>query len=291
MYFRICISTDNGGNENAGSDYERRYIMKLSQLFLATLLAVALCTGAPAEDLTDVEAIVKKANHAAYYQGKDGKARVTMTIKDAQDRTREREFVILRRDVEDETDGKQNFYVYFHRPADVREMVFMVHKNIGAPDDRWLYLPALDVSKRIAASDNRTSFAGSHFFYEDVSGRGLEADTHELVETTDVYYVVKNVPKDPDAVEFDSYTIYIHKDTFLPIEIKFEKGGTVYRTAKVLGVENIQGHMTVTKASMADTNIGGETILEYTDVQYDIDIPEDTFTERYLRRAPRSLVR
>jgi outer membrane lipoprotein-sorting protein len=243
-----------------------------------------------AEDLTDVDEIVKRTNHAAYYKGKDGKARVTMTIKDAQDRERKREFVILRKDMGEE-DKEQKMYVYFHRPADVREMVFMVHKKIGADDDRWLYLPALDVIKRIAASDERTSFVGSHFFYEDVSGRGIEEDTHEMIETTADYYVLKNTPKKPESVEFDSYTIYVHKATFLPVEITFEKGGTVYRTVKTLGVEEIQGHPTVTKASLRDENIGGETIMEYSSVEYDLDLPDDIFTERYLRRAPREYIK
>ena len=75
----------------------------------------------------------------------------------------------------------------------------MVWKHLDKDDDRWLYLPALDVQKRIAATDKRTSFVGSHFFYEDVSGRRLSDDRHELVEVTDTYYVMKNTPKEPGA--------------------------------------------------------------------------------------------
>ena len=241
---------------------------------------------AAAEDLTDVMEIVKKANHTAYYEGKDGRAQVHMTIIDEQGRERERELTILRRDTEDETDGEQKYYVYFHRPADVREMVFMVHKHLKADDDRWLYLPALDVVKRIAASDERTSFAGSHFFYEDVSGRGIYEDDHELAKTTGNYYVLENTPKEPGKVEFDSYTMYVHKKTFLPVIIEFKKGGEVYRTAKALKVEDIQGHPTVVKAEMSDSNMGGKTVMEYSSVEYDIGIPEDVFTERDVRAAP-----
>jgi len=58
--------------------------------------------------------------------------------------------VILRRDVAD--GGDQKFYVYFLEPADVRKMVYMVWKHTDRDDDRWLYLPALDLVKRIAAS-------------------------------------------------------------------------------------------------------------------------------------------
>jgi hypothetical protein len=241
---------------------------------------------ATAADLTDVDEIVKRTNHVAYYQGADGRARVKMTISDAQGRERNREFVILRRD-DGEEDTGQKFYVYFERPADVRDMVFMVHKRLGADDDRWLYLPALDVIRRIAAADERTSFVGSHFFYEDVSGRGIDEDTHELVETTDNFYVLKSTPKDTSKVEFDSFKMFVHKASFIPVKVEFEKGGTVYRTVEALEVKEIQGFQTVVKSKMTDTNIGGSTLLEYDVVEYDIGLPEDLFTERYLRRAPR----
>lgn len=237
-----------------------------------------------------VEEIVQRTNHTSYYQGQDGKARVSMTITDDQGRTRDREFTILRRNMDTE-DNEQRFYVYFHRPADIREMVFMVWKHVGADDDRWMYLPALDVVKRIAASDERTSFVGSHFYYEDVSGRGIDEDDHELVETTDVYYVLKNTPKDKESVEFDSFTMWIHKATFIPVKVEYERNGEVYRVVEALKVEDIQGHKTVTKSRMKDLKSGGETVLEYSTVQYDTDIPEDVFTERYLRRAPRKYIR
>ena len=137
-----------------------------------------------------VEDIISKANLAAYYAGDDGRSDVVMTIKDSQGRTRTREFVILRRDVKD--GGEQKFYVYFKKPSDVRKMVFMVHKHIDRDDDRWMYLAKLDLVKRIAGSDKRTSFVGSDFFYEDVSGRGVDEDVHELVEETDKHFVIKN---------------------------------------------------------------------------------------------------
>ena len=263
---------------------------KRSYLGVGLALAVVLALPALAADLTDINEIVKRTNHVSYYQGKDGRARVKMTIKDESGQERNREFSILRRNL-DEKDAEQKFYVYFHRPADVREMVFMVYKHIGKDDERWLYLPALDVVKQIAASDERTSFVGSHFFYEDISGRGLDEDTHELIETTDTYYVVKNTPKDTSKVEFDSFTMWIHKGTFIPVQVKFEKGGKVYRTVDALEVKDIQAYKTVVKSRMADEHIGGNTTIEYLSVEYDVSLPEDIFTERYLRKAPREHIK
>lgn len=264
-------------------------------LFAALLIVGGLFREGRAE--LSVDEIVEKTNCVAYYQGKDGRAQVSMTIKDSQGRTRSREFTILRRDEPpadkakeakaDSYCGDQQFYVYFQRPADVNKMVFMVWKHIEKDDDRWLYLPALDLVKRIAASDERTSFVGSDFFYEDVSGRNIAEDQHELVETTDNYYVLKNTPKKPELVEFSYFKMWIHKGTFIPVKTEYySKQGEKYREYEALKVETIQGYPTVTTSRMKDLRTKGETVLEYSKVDYDIGLPGDIFSERYLRRAP-----
>ena len=252
--------------------------------------------------------IVVKANRVAYYQGADGRAHVRMTLTDSQGRTRSREMTILRRDEPDPKAGKddkpkdaaakdafcggQKFYVYFHRPADVNKMAFLVWKHLDKDDDRWLYLPALDLVKRISSSDKRTSFVGSEFTYEDVSGRNIAHDSHELVKTTGNYYVLKSTPKDPKGVEFAHYITWIHRTTFVVVQQEyFDAKGQKIREYKALAMKQIQGLWTVTKSQMTDLRTKGSTVLEYTDVKYDAGLPEDVFSERYLRRAPAAHLR
>jgi outer membrane lipoprotein-sorting protein len=242
-------------------------------------------------EVPDVQSIVEKANIVAYYQGDDGKAKVNMVITNKQGQTREREFIILRKDVKD--GGDQKYYVYFLKPADVRKMVFMVHKHadINKDDDRWLYLPSLDLVKRIAASDKRTSFVGSDFLYEDVSGRSLEEDTHELIKTTEELFVVKNVPKQPDNVEFNYYNVSIDRKNFVPMKMEYyDKSGKLFRIIESVKVEEIQGFPTVVKSVVSDLRTGSKTEMEFSDVKYNINL-EDIFTERYLRRPPREAIR
>ena len=117
----------------------------------------------------DVSEIIDRANLASFYAGENGRSDARMIIFDDKGNKQLRQFVIHRKDLAD--GGDQQFLVVFSRPADVRGTVFLVHKKAQAEDDRWLYLPALDLEKRIATSDNRSSFVGSDFFYEDVSGR------------------------------------------------------------------------------------------------------------------------
>lgn len=261
---------------------------------LAGSIALAFGFGSAATAQPDVAEIVNQTNKTAYYQGKSGRAQVQMAITDSQGRVRERRFTILRLDESDSdevTDGAyhsdQKFYVFFQRPADVNKMAFLVWKHLGQDDDRWLYLPALDLVKRIAASDQRTSFVGSDYFYEDVSGRDLEADEHELIETIDSYYVLKHTPKDPANVEFSYYVMYVHKTTFIPVQTTYyDKNGEKYRVANALNVETIDGHPTVTQASMEDLRSGSKTVMSYSAVTYDVELPDEIFSERYLRSAP-----
>lgn len=282
--------------------------MRKIVLALMVILPAAAVAGegslspAPVKAITpSVQEIVERTNLAAYYAGKDGRARVAMSIVDSQGRERTREFTILRRDDPgpegsdpESFAGDQKFYIYFQRPADVNKMAYLVWKKAaaGADDDRWLYLPALDLVKRIAGTEKRTSFVGSDFFYEDVSGRHLAADRHELVETTDNYYVLNNIPRDPGSVEFAGYKMWIHRETFLPIKIEYydEEGGKI-REYAALGVETIQGRPTVIRSSMKDHRTGSTTTMSYSNVAYDIGLPDEIFSERYLRQPPRAHLR
>ena len=263
--------------------------MKKLSCILAGLILMQMAGGL-AVAAPSVEEIISKANLAAYYGGSDGRSDVAMTITDSQGRIRTREFVILRLDVKD--GGEQKFYVYFKKPSDVRKMVFMVHKHIDRDDDRWMYLSKLDLVKRIAGSDKRTSFVGSDFFYEDVSGRGIDEDTHELIEETDKHYVIKSTPKKPGEVEFSSYNVWIDKLSYLPEKAEYLDGeGRKYREVEALEVKGVQGFPTVVRSRVRNLLAGGETVSEFSNIKYDIGLKDQIFTERYLRRPPKEVRR
>ena len=258
----------------------------------AVVLAAIATTALPArsQEHPTVDQIIDRANRAAYYAGDDGRAEVRMTIVDEQGRERVRQFTILRKDHED--GGDQDYAVLFSRPADVRNTVFIVKKHVGGEDDRWLYLPGLDLVKRIAAGDKRTSFVGSHFFYEDVSGRSIEEDAHELVAVTGDHFIVKNTPRDKSSVEFAQWTAWIDKKTYVPMKMEYtDERGQVYRRIEALEVQDFAGHPTVTQMKVSDLRGGGYTLSQFRNVQYDLGIPDDVFTERTLRNPPQEWFR
>ncbi|MEF3698073.1 outer membrane lipoprotein-sorting protein [Desulfolutivibrio sp.] len=268
-------------------------------LMALSVLGVSGQCGA-GEDIPSVETIIARSNHASLYQGEDSQGTTTMTITDKQGRVRKRQFNMMRKNA-DTKDKEQKYFVYFIEPSDVRKMVFMVHKHVdmGKDDDRWLYMPSLDLVKRIAASDKRTSFVGSDFLYEDISGRSPEEDAHELLEATDRYFVVKNTPKNPDAVEFASYIAYIDKTTFLPMKIEYSKADNrPYRVIEVMAVEPFGAmengrqvvYPTVVRSVARDLESGSQTEMVFSNVRYNTGLKDEFFTERYLRRAPKEVM-
>jgi len=262
---------------------------QLAALAAAILLSTPTMPAA-AGDLKDASEIVNETNAAQYYTANDGRALVRMKIVDAKGRSQRRQFAVLRHDVKD--GGDQNYLVVFDQPADVRNTAFLVKKHAGKDDDRWLYLPGLDLVKRIAASDERTSFVGTHFFYEDISGRHPAEDTHQLLETTETEYVVKSTPKNSSGVEFAYYTLWTNKKTFLPSKIEYVNAqGKVYRRIETVKVDTVQGHPTITRLKVSDLESGGYTLSDVGNVQYDLGIPDDIFVETSLRNPPQKWLR
>ncbi|PRO74006.1 outer membrane lipoprotein-sorting protein [Alteromonas alba] len=266
--------------------------MKFTQFAKTTLAATILAATSltlltPAMAEVNVDQLIKQAEKAAYYAGDDGRSDARMMIVDSQGRKQLRQFTILRKDVED--NGDQKMMVFFSRPTDVKDTVFRVekHADTNVDDDRWLYLPALDLVKRISAGDKRTSFVGSHFFYEDVSGRAVSQDDFSLVEENAERYVLKAVPKDPASVEFAYYIVEIDKATSLPVLINFYKSDdTNYRRVESVQVDDVQGFPTVLRSKVSDLSSGGYTLMEFRGSEYNVGLPDEVFTERSLRNPP-----
>ena len=256
---------------------KRKWILMIA----AGWIGVAAQGGEPGAD-----EIIEKANQAFYYAGKDGRSEVKMELSDG----RTRDMVILRMNASSGMD--QKYYVYFKAPSDVRKMSYLVHKHPGKSDDRWLFLPSLNLVKRIAPGDKRTSFVGSEFLYEDVSGRGVMEDTHKLIKTDDRFYVIKNTPKEPSSVEFSSYTVWVDKTTFLPMKSEYyDKNGVLYRVLESTKVEEVEGIPTVVKAVAKNLKTGHSTTNTFSNIHYGLGLRDRIFTERFLRRPPREVTR
>jgi hypothetical protein len=190
--------------------------------------------------------------------------------------------------------GEQKYFIYFYQPADVKDMTFMVNKYPGKDADRWLFVPAINMVRRIAAKDKHSSFVGSDFTYEDVSGRNLEEDTHSIVKEEKAggkdSYVIKSTPKAGD-MEYSYKMSWIDKATFLPHkEEYYDKRGELYKVFTAIEIKDIKGFPTITKRTMKNLQSGHMTEVTYSKADYSIGIDDNLFSERFLKQPPKKWI-
>ncbi|MBI4689802.1 MAG: outer membrane lipoprotein-sorting protein [Nitrospirae bacterium] len=237
--------------------------------------------------------VMKKSQAAFLYQGKDFKARVVMKLisKGGQERTRE--MTMLRKKF-GESGGDQKYFIYFFQPADVKDMTFMVYKYPKKDDDRWLFVPAINMVRRIASQDKRSSFVGSDFTYEDVSGRDIEDDTHAVSKEEKIgsrdCYVIKSTPRAAD-VDYSYKLSWIDKANFLPLkEEYYDRRGELYKVFSADDIKDVKGLPTITKRSMKNLQSGHRTEVTYLKVDYNIGIEDSLFSERFLKQPPKKWI-
>ena len=244
-----------------------------------------------AQESPSAGTILAKSQRAFFYAGRDMKARVLMALTSASGQKRVRELTMLRRN--EAREGEQRYFMYFHQPADVKGMTFLVVKYPRNDDDRWLFVPAINLVKRLAARDASQSFVGSDFTYEQVSGRDLEADDHTLLREERVgsrdCYVIESVARSP--AEYKRKVAWIDRDSFLPVkEEYFDAKDELFKAFSADEVAEVGGVPTVTKRTMVNRKTGHTTTVVFTDVAYGLGIDADIFSERYLREPPRKWV-
>lgn len=235
--------------------------------------------------------IVQRSLEATYYAGSDMRTKVTMRLVNPKGDIREREMTMLRLNLDK---GEQRYYTYFHRPTDVKGTAFLVQKLPEKEDDRWIFVPAIKLVKRIASDDKRSSFVGSDFTYEDVSGREVADETHTLIGEETVggrpVYRIESKPKKP--IDYNRRVSVIDKERWLPLsEEYFDARNQLIRVFSAVKVEKISDIWTITERSMKNLQTGYHTDVTYQDVNYNSGLDADIFTERYLRNPPQQWVK
>jgi len=256
-------------------------------MFLAACLASSALAASPEE-------IVQKSQAAFFYPGKDFKARVMMKLISANGQERLREMTLLRLNT-GAAGGEQKYFMYFFQPAEVKNMTFMVFKYPAKDDDRWLFIPAINMVRRIAMQDKQASFVGSDFTYEDVSGRDIADDSHELLREEVLNgkkcFVIKSTPKKADSAGYGHKLAWIDKATWLPVQEEYyDRAGTAVRVFTAEAVQEVKGFATITRRTMKNLQSGHRTEVSYLSQDYNVGLEDSLFSERFLKQPPKKWI-
>ena len=102
----------------------------------------------------------------------DSETEMTMILRNAAGKSASRTLRFTTLEVPDESIGDKSL-ILFSTPRDIEGTALLSHAKMLAPDDQWLYLPALKRVKRISSKNKSGPFVGSEFAFEDFTASEL----------------------------------------------------------------------------------------------------------------------
>jgi hypothetical protein len=178
--------------------------------------------------------------------------------------------------------------VRFIAPADLAGTSFLQVQKSDGDDDRYLFLPELKRSRRIAGKTRKNSFMGTDFSYADMDRRDLRDSVADNVGAEklgkyDVWKVVAK-PNGSEAV-YGKIEVWVRQDNFVPLKwMMYSASGTLLKTMTAEEVKRIDGRWFITKSLMVSHQDKRQTRLILDQVKPTDSIPDDEFTVRTLEK-------
>ena len=241
------------------------------------LLAILVSSGiADAQELTSTE-IIRKIDQTERVASSKGVARQTITTSGGKVRTLEMVTYSKNR-------NEKQLLVYTG-PSRVRgDKILMLNNG----DDIWFYTPKTDRVRHLASHARRQKVQGSDFAYEDMSGGNIEKDyTYTLLGEEDVSgttcYKFELTPT-KSGPHYTRLILWADKTKFITIQIDYDEDGKLLKRLKCNDIRNIDGHWYAMRLAMTNLKEGGETVMKTEEIGFDMDLPDDLFTTRNLKR-------
>ena len=258
---------------------------KRSALYL--IVSILFCLSAilvQGAELTGRDIMIKVDERP---DGNDQRSIMKMTLINKRGKTRERSVLTYSKDY-----GKdRKSLMYFQSPGDVKGTGFLSwdYDDPKKDDDQWLYLPALKKSRRISSSSKNDNFMGTDFTYDDMGDRNVDEDTHELLKEEEIdghkCWVVESKPKDKDYM-YSRRTSWVRQDALVMLKVEFyDKRGSLLKILAIPDTRKQDGIWTHYKMEMENVQKEHKTIIEMSEVQYNIGLKDSLFRVSTLERG------
>jgi hypothetical protein len=233
--------------------------------------------------------------------GRDSRSTLRMKLFDRQGRARERVLTLLtlrgrgRPGIPATAPDGDRLLVRFTFPNDIRGTSFLVWEHPDSDDERFLFLPSLGRTRRIAGSETQESFVGSDFTYEDIGGREFEDYTYALLDKNASWSVPGSVTlaawrleskRKTGSVDFPRVVSLVLKDNFVVVQAEiYNKRDEKQKLYTVRRLQQSEGIWTVMDSEMTNALEKSRTELRIDAVDYNVGLKESDFSRRELERA------
>ena len=256
--------------------------MKLGMMLLVFLFSAQQ----PAHTI-DVQELLEASDQVMHPENLQGAFRMALISPRGNQRTME-VMAYQRRQSETRED---RLFIFTHPPS-VEGTGLLVHSYHHEDDRMWIYLPAVDVMKRVNLSTSGGGyFMGSDFTYSDLISAPREEFHFELLGEAEVngeacYLVSKR--GNTRAIERKyGYSLeehYIRKSDLVTVRIVFyDLAGDLLKELRVQEVQIIGPYRYPSHVVMENMQTGHRSEIAFGDIQVPETIPDEFFTHRYLQ--------
>jgi len=181
------------------------------------------------------------------------------------------------------TEG-QKALVEFTNPEDYGTKYLMME------DELWIYFPSEEEIVKISGHMLKEGMMGSDFSYEDALEANKIAEKYEVTiagqDTLKGHacWVLKLNAKVKD-VPYYSRKMWVDQVLFIPWkEEMYAKSGRLLKEMNVLEIEQFGTRYFPVKSEMLNKlRKNSKTVFELEDISFDVDLPDDMFSLRYLK--------
>lgn len=163
--------------------------------------------------------------------------------------------------------------------------------TLKVEDNIWNCLPKVDRTMKIPASMMSGSWMGSHFTNDDLVKESRMVNDYTFVmaskpaDNEAAEYVIECTPKPDAPVVWGKVIVKITGESELASEITYwDEKGNLKRTMTFSDQADVGGRQAMTRMKMIPADKPEEfTEVIYSDIRYDVDVPDETFTLQALK--------
>jgi hypothetical protein len=185
----------------------------------------------------------------------------------------------------------------FASPASIKSTRVLQAEKANKEDDKWIYLPSLKTTRRIATAERSKAFVGSDYTYNDMTIRKFEDDEHTMIDAnasitvggkTYSAWKIKSFPVANKAIEYAYRIQYIDKVSYLPLKQEFyNKQDKMIKVAELLDHGEVMGetgkkYQLRKCQTMTNLVTGHTTKVTVAKIKLDAPISDTYFTQNWL---------
>jgi outer membrane lipoprotein-sorting protein len=266
----------------------------LRRVALSAVAGVGLVVSPAAAETAwpDGEEVVRRVN-----EREDGQAvarTLVMELIEKGGASRTRETRSFRRDF----DGERRSVLFFESPANLKGTALLTwdDRDPARDDAQWLYLPGLRKSRRVAMSERGRAFLATDLTFDDMKNETRVSRSDYRWRTVGEEevdgarcLVVEALPVDERTARELGYgriLLRVDAERWLPRFGEYwDPRGQPLKTVRLLDVRPVQEIWTPHRIEVENLQTGHRTRLEFRDVDYAPELPDDLFTEAALARG------